>query len=167
MRILLRLIAAVLALSSAGASAAPFCESDPWRERAFALWITDKTNPDQASCAARLAYSNCQVNFTPDFVTPIGETRFYRLGNYEVGVEIDANGAATAVLNLKDNPDQSFYGGPRAALGTYPLRRIYQRGLGVDAVSLYDPRGRSTRFLGNVFFIPVENLTPEGLRRCP
>lgn len=147
------------------AAAAPACQGDPWFERPFALWITDKTNPDEADCAARLAYVGCEKLTTPDAVTELGETRFYRAGLYEVAVEIQ-DGAATAILNVKDRPGQGFYGGPRAALGTYPLRRVYQRGLGVDAVSLYDPRARRTRALGNIFFIPLENLTPQALRRC-
>jgi ABC-type nitrate/sulfonate/bicarbonate transport system substrate-binding protein len=129
------------------------------------LWVTDKTNPDEAPCLARLAYARCDVGRADDAPVETGEALRYFAGNgvtalYTVsptgGVSIEvrfagALGIASGVSHL----------------GYFPWLRAIWQGVGVDKARVYDINARAHRELGNVFLIPEENLTPRARSLCP
>jgi hypothetical protein len=162
----MKLLLSVLLLSaSALPAAAHYCAPSPdFEGRTLVLWVTDKTNPDEAPCLARLAYAKCEADTTPDGVTPTGSLRYFGGKDVSALLAVADDGAVTVSLR--------FAGALGVAsgvsnLGTYPYQRALYRGIGVDKASVYDLTARSSRVIGNVFLIPAENLTPRALALCP
>ncbi|MDX6770706.1 MAG: hypothetical protein SF051_14320 [Elusimicrobiota bacterium] len=147
-------------------SAADACSSGTGFEgRAMVLWATDKTNPDEAPCLARLSYARCEAEMADDAAIPTGYARRFFSGRGVAAVyEVSPEGAVTVTLNfagaLGINSGVS-------RLGTYPYQRAVYRGIGVDKASAYDLDARASRPIGNVFLIPAENLTERALAQCP
>lgn len=133
--------------------------------RSLVLWVTDKTNPDEAPCLARLAYARCENEMTEDAPVPTGAARRYFAGE-GVAALLTVEPAGAVRVELR------FAGalGMRAGvsnLGTYPYQRAVYRGIGVDKATVYDLHAGASRVIGNVFLIPAENLTPRALALCP
>lgn len=161
----LLLSAALLAASAAPAAAAPFCAPSPdFEGRSLVLWVTDKTNPDEAPCLARLAYVKCDVATTPDGVTPTGSLRFFGGQGVAAMLAVAEDGAVAVSLHFAG---ALGIASGVANLGTYPYQRALYRGIGVDKASAYDLDARGSRVIGNVFLIPAENLTERARRLCP
>lgn len=160
----LLLSAALLAVSAAPA-AAKVCGADPAFEgRAFVLWVTDKTNPDEAPCLARLPYAKCEAETTPDGETELGEIRYF--GGRDVAAAFTRDAAGAVTINLHFAGALGIASGV-SNLGTYPYQRALYRGVGVDKATAYDLNSRASKVIGNVFLIPAENLTERALKLCP
>lgn len=161
----LLLTAAVLALSAAPSAAAGFCApSADFEGRTLVVWVTDKTNPDEAPCLARLAYAKCEPATTPDGVTEIGSMRYFGGGNLAAILNVAEDGAVTVTLHFAG---ALGIASGVSGLGTYPYQRAVYRGIGVDKATAYDLNARSSKVIGNVFVIPAENLTERALKLCP
>ncbi len=158
------LSAALLALSAAPAAASVCAPSPDFEGRTMVLWVTDKTNPDEAPCLARLAYAKCEPSTTPDGVTETGSMRYFGGNSLAAIMTVAENGAVNVTLH--------FAGALGIAsgvsnLGVYPYQRALYRGIGVDKATAYDLNARSSKVIGNVFLLPAENLTERALKLCP
>lgn len=160
----LLLAAAVLAASAAPAAAQQCAPSADFEGRTFVVWVTDKTNPDEAPCLARLAYAKCEVATTPDGVTPTGSMRYFGGRDLAAVLSVDVDGAVSVSLHFAG---ALGIASGVSGLGTYPYQRAVRRGIGVDKAMVYDLNARSSKPLGNVFLIPAENLTERANRLCP
>jgi len=156
------LIAALLIAASASAARAQTaaCASNPELDaKSFALWITDKTNPDEVPCAALLAQASC--------VSSAGaETRSFASadGRYAAVLRIATDGAVTVSLKLSG---AAGVGRGSATLATYPYHRALYRGVGVDGLQVFDDADRTAKTVGNVMLIPADALTENGKAMCP
>lgn len=168
----MKLLPALL-LAAASASAEPVharsgnacSDGSGFEGRSMVLWVTDKTNPDEAPCLARLAYSRCEVEMTEDAPVATGGARRYFSGDGVAALyTVDATGAVS--IEVRFAGALGIASGV-SRLGTYPYQRAVYRGVGVDKASVYDLSARSSRVIGNVFLIPAENLTPRALALCP
>lgn len=158
------LLAALLIAASAAAAhaqnallaCAPNADLDG---KSYALWVTDKNNPDEAPCAARLAQTACM---------PSGdaETRTFASpdGHYVALLRIANDGAVTVTVKFFDAA--GIVRG-KAVLATYPYQRAIHRGVGVDGLQVFDDAAQVTKSVGNVMLIPAENLTGNGQAMCP
>ena len=159
------LLTAALLAASAAPAAAHYCAPSPdFEGRTLVLWVTDKTNPDEAPCLARLAYNKCEADTNPDGQNPKGSLRFFGGNNLAALLAVADDGAVTVSLH--------FAGALGIAsgvsnLGTFPYQRALYRGIGVDKATAYDLNARSSKVIGNVFLLPAENLTERALKLCP
>lgn len=153
------ILLSTLLLSAAAPALAHECAPDAeLQSKSYALWITDKTNPDEAVCVARLSWRRCYPGLTPDGVTR--EPGDYHVFGDALGRHFVTLGSRDGAISLS-----LAAGGELANLPAYPRQRVLQRGIGVDAVSAVDASSRLSRVIGNVFLIPVENVVkPEA---CP
>lgn len=159
------LLSAALLAASALPAAAQLCAPSPdFDGRTLVLWVTDKTNPDEAPCLARLPYVRCEIDAPADGVTARASMRYFGGENLAAVLRVAEDGAVDVVLR--------FAGALGIAsglsnLGTYPYQRALYRGIGVDKATAYDLNARSSKVIGNVFLIPAENLTETALKLCP
>lgn len=154
-----------LLLAAAAVPAAAVCAPSPdFEGRTLVLWATDKTDPDEAPCLARLAYAKCEAEAGPDGRGPQGSMRYF--GGDGVAAVLAVSGDGAVTVSLRFAGALGIASGV-AGLGTYPYQRALYRGIGVDKVSAYDLNARAARPIGNVFLIPAENLTPRALALCP
>lgn len=171
----LLLSAALVALSALPAFAEPVTNPGPSGDacssgagfvgRTMVLWATDKTNPDEAPCLARLAYARCEVDMADDAAIPTGYARRYFGGPGIAAVyDVSPTGGVTITLNFAGalNIESGV-----SHLGHFPYQRAVYRGIGVDNATAYDLQAQSSRPLGNVFLIPAENLTERARALCP
>lgn len=170
----MKLLLSSLLLAATAASAEPVTtpragnacsEGSGFEGRSMVLWVTDKTNPDEAPCLARLSYARCDVGRAEDAPVETGEALRYFAGQ---GVAALYTVSPTGGVSV----EVRFAGALGIAsgvsyLGTFPWQRAVWRGIGVDKARVYDLNARAHRELGNVFLIPAENLTPAALALCP
>lgn len=156
------LIAALMIAASASAARAQVavCAANPELDaKAYALWITDKTNPDEVPCAAMLTQTSCAASAG-------AETRTFASadGSAAAVLRIASDGAVTVTLKLKG---AAGIGKSATTLATYPYHRAIYRGVGVDGLQLFDEEAQATKSIGNVMLIPADALTENGKAMCP
>lgn len=156
------LIAALLIAASAAAARAqvPACAAHPELDaKSFALWVTDKANPDEVPCAAMLAPASCVPSAD-------AETRTFASadGRYAAVLRIASDGAVA--ISLKFSGAAGVERGT-ARLATYPYQRALYRGVGVDGLQVFDDAAQTTKSVGNVMLIPADALTDNGRAMCP
>lgn len=156
------LIAAILIAAAASAARAQVaaCAANPELDaKSFALWITDKTNPDEVPCAAMLA----QVSCVP---SDGAETRSFASadGRYGAAYRIASDGGVTITLQLSGG---AGVGRGSAILATYPYVRAFYHGVGVDNMPVFDEVAQTTKSIGNVMLYPADALTDNGKAMCP
>lgn len=151
------LLAASVASSAAaqGASCAPNPDFDG---KSFALWVTDKTNPDETPCAAMLTVASCAVDGSSD-------ARVYKSadGTRAALLRVAADGAVSVAIQFAGANGLTGV----ASLATYPYRRVAFKGIGADAVTMFDEGSREIKTIGNVMLIPADALTENGRAMCP
>lgn len=151
------LLAASLAASASAQGAA--CASNPDLDgKSFALWVTDKTNPDETPCAAMLSAASCAVDGGSD-------ARVYKSadGSRAALLRVAADGAISVAIQFADANGLTGI----ASLATYPYRRVAFKGIGADAVTMFDESSRAIKTIGNVMLIPADALTENGRAMCP
>lgn len=156
------LIAALLIAMSASSARAQVtaCAANPELDaKSFALWITDKTNPDEVPCAAMLTQTSCTA-------TTSAETRTFTSadGRHVAVYHITSDGAVTITLKLRD---AAGVGRGVARLATYPYQRALYRGIGIDGLQIFDDAAQTTKSIGNVMLYPADALTENGKAMCP
>lgn len=156
------LIAVLLIAASASAARAQVaaCAANPELDaKSYALWITDKTNPDEVPCAAMLAPASCAPSAG-------AEIRAFASGDgrYAAVLRIASDGAVTIAIKLSG---AAGVGRGSATLATYPYRRVIYRGVGVDGLQVFDDAAQTTKSIGNVMLIPADALTENGKAMCP
>jgi hypothetical protein len=132
--------------------------------RTLVLWVTDKTNPDEAPCLARLAYARCENEGTDENVPSGTALRYFSGAGIVAQLSVEPTGGVSVELRYAGTL------GMRSGvsyLGTFPYQRAVYQGIGVDQASAYDIEARTHRAIGNVFLIPAENLTPRARALCP
>ncbi|OGS40073.1 MAG: hypothetical protein A2506_11835 [Elusimicrobia bacterium RIFOXYD12_FULL_66_9] len=156
------LIAALFIAASASAARAQVavCAANPELDaKTYALWITDKNDPDEVPCAAMLAQASCTASAGAETRTFISTD-----GRHTAVLIIASDGAVTVTLLLRDS---AGVGRGSARLATYPYRRALYRGVGVDGLQIFDDAAQTTKSVGNVMLIPADALTESGRAMCP
>ncbi len=156
------LLAALLLAVAASAARAQsaVCAPNPELDaKSYALWVMDKTNPDETPCVARLAQVSCAPAAGAQTRTFVSAD-----GRYTAVLGIAADGGVTVTLKLWN---ASGIGRGTAPLGTYPYRRAIFRAVGVDALQVFDDAAQAAKTIGNVLVIPADALTPGGQAMCP
>lgn len=170
----MKLLLSCLMLSALSAAAEPVARAGSgsacsdgtgFENRSLVLWVTDKTNPDEAPCLARLAYARCENEMTDDAPVATGGAKRYFVGEGVVAL-LTVEPAGGVRVELRFAGALGMRAGV-ASLGTYPYQRAVYRGIGVDKATAYDLQAGASRVIGNVFLIPAENLTERALKLCP
>ncbi len=118
--------------------------------QSFALWVTTKTNPDEAMCSGRLSLASRDVSVT-------GETRVYSTkdGRYCAVVTISNAGRVTVALQLHD---AEGVGRGSVALAEDADAKALSHGFLAGNVTLFDQAVREPKSIGNVTLLPVAAL---------
>jgi hypothetical protein len=158
-KITLAVLLLAMAASAVRAQNAVCAKNPELDAKSYALWVTDKTNPDETPCAAMLAQSSCSPSDG-------AETRSFVSadGRYTAVLRISTDGAVTVSLKIAN---ASGVGRGSAVLATYPYRRAIYRGVGVDGLQMFDDAAQTTKSIGNVMLIPADALTENGKAMCP
>lgn len=155
------LLAALLSspVRAADKIAAPCAQDDMsrgWQATTFALWLMDGTDPDAQPRTATLRFKKCEhIDEYLGEPTSPRDARWFVSDDGTIGViatvdeaQPDATYLTLVTLNGGSGLTNS------AQLGVWAHRKVWFKGVGIDAASITDWRAGGKTIVKNVFVLP-------------
>lgn len=127
-----------------------------WQAKTFGLWLTDGTNPDATQRTATLKFKSCNRR-----IEALGESTAAQ----DARLFVSEDGSIGVIATVGESDDATTWltlvtrnaGGGLAVssqLGAFAHHRVYEKGVGVDQVKIWDWRDGGKTIIKNVFLVP-------------